>query len=153
MKPLRSLLQLALVLALGACDAGSGDGRVASMPAPASAVPFAITAPDSAVAAVHAHAQGADVQGEGVVERVLRDDTNGSAHQKFLLRLSDGTTVLVAHNTDIAPRLDGLVAGDRIAFRGEYLWNPKGGTLHWTHHDPRGRHPDGWLRWRGRTYD
>lgn len=92
------------------------------------------------------------VQGEGVVERVLADDRDGSRHQRFILRLGNGRTVLVAHNIDLAPRIDALRAGDRIAFNGEYEWNAKGGVIHWTHHDPAGRHVAGWLRHAGRTY-
>jgi hypothetical protein len=92
------------------------------------------------------------VDGSGTVARVLADDDDGSRHQRFILRLDDGLTVLVAHNIDIAPRLDGLRAGDTVGFRGEYVWSEQGGTVHWTHHDPAGRHADGWLRWQGRTY-
>jgi hypothetical protein len=64
----------------------------------------------------------------------------------------DGLTVLVAHDIDIAPRLDGLRVGDRVDFHGEYVWSDLGGTVHWTHHDPSGGHEDGWLRWQGRTF-
>lgn len=113
----------------------------------------AVSAPrDTVAAAVRAHAQDVDVEGRGTVWRLLPDDRKGSPHQRFLLRLDDGTRVLVAHNLDLAPRLDGLATGDAVEFRGEYVWNAKGGTLHWTHDDPRGSHPDGWLRWRGRVY-
>lgn len=52
----------------------------------------------------------------------------------------------------LAPRIGGLSAGDTIAFRGEYEWNPKGGVIHWTHHDPGYRHIDGWLLHDGVTY-
>ncbi|TQV62839.1 MAG: DUF3465 domain-containing protein [Halothiobacillaceae bacterium] len=92
------------------------------------------------------------VEGRGVVEKLLKDDRNGHKHQRFVLRLASGQTVLVAHNIDLAPRIDSLAAGDEIAFLGEYEWNPKGGVIHWTHHDPAGRHPAGWLRHRGRIY-
>lgn len=106
-----------------------------------------------AIAAAY-RAQRSDVQveGRGVVMKVLSDDLDGSRHQRFLLRLSNGQTLLVAHNIDLAPRIDGLRAGDGVAFHGEYEWNNQGGVLHWTHHDPRGRHADGWLKHAGRTY-
>lgn len=140
----------ALALVLAGCDAA----RMPTADAGDAPREAAVIAADDALArAIREHAQGAQVSGRGVVARLLRDDREGSPHQKFLLRLDDGTTVLVAHNIDIAPRLDGLGVGDTVEFRGEYLWNPKGGTLHWTHRDPRGRHPDGALRWQGRTYD
>lgn len=92
------------------------------------------------------------VRGEGVVARLLRDDLEGSRHQKFLLRLDSGQTLLVAHNIDLAPRIDALREGDTVEFYGEYEWNNKGGVIHWTHHDPGRRHVDGWLRHQGRTY-
>lgn len=92
------------------------------------------------------------VRGEGTVKKVLKDDLDGSRHQRFLLRLDNNQTLLVAHNIDLAPRIENLRTGDRVSFFGEYEWNNKGGVLHWTHHDPGGRHVGGWLRHRGRTY-
>jgi hypothetical protein len=95
---------------------------------------------------------GVEVQGTGVVSRILPDDDDGSRHQKFLLTTPSGVSILIAHNIDIAPRLDGLSKGDRVDFLGDYEWSDKGGTVHWTHHDPSGRHQAGWLRWNGRTF-
>ena len=92
------------------------------------------------------------VQGEGVVTKLLADDVDGSRHQRFILRLDTGQTVLVAHNIDLAPRVSGLSTGDTVEFYGEYEWNPKGGVIHWTHHDPGNRHIDGWLMHDGKTY-
>ena len=92
------------------------------------------------------------VRGEGVVTKVLRDDLRGSRHQRFILRLSTGQTLLVAHNIDLAPRVEDLREGDTVQFYGEYEWNAKGGVLHWTHHDPSGRHVGGWLRHGGKSY-
>jgi hypothetical protein len=95
---------------------------------------------------------GVEVSGEGTVSRILGDDREGDRHQRFILALDSGQTLLVAHNVDLAPRIESLAVGDRVAFRGEYEWNEKGGVLHWTHHDPQGQHEAGFLRHRGRTY-
>lgn len=92
------------------------------------------------------------VQGSGVVSALLPDDTRGSRHQRFILRLDDGQTLLISHNIDIAPRIDGLRKGDQVTFSGEYEWNEKGGVVHWTHHDPKNKHADGWLEHSSRRY-
>jgi hypothetical protein len=93
------------------------------------------------------------VESEGIVQRVLDDDGEGDRHQRFVLRLSSGQTVLIAHNIDVAPRVPALKVGDTVRFAGEYEWNPEGGVIHWTHHDPQGRHAGGWLEHNGRRYD
>lgn len=93
------------------------------------------------------------VAGQGTVAKVLADDNDGSRHQRFILELPSGHTVLVAHNIDLAPRINGLQAGDTVAFNGEYEWNDRGGVIHWTHHDPAGRHEGGWLKHGGQTYE
>lgn len=92
------------------------------------------------------------VQGEGIVMKILRDDLEGSRHQRFILKLSIGQTLLVSHNIDVAPRINELRTGDTVEFFGEYEWNSKGGVLHWTHHDPSGHHIGGWLKHKGKTY-
>ena len=92
------------------------------------------------------------VEGEGTVIRVLPDDLNGAPHQRFIVQLASGQTLLMTHNIDIAPRIDGLKVGDNVRFNGEYVWNEKGGVIHWTHHDPQGRHVAGWVKHNGRTY-
>jgi hypothetical protein len=92
------------------------------------------------------------VKGQGKVVKVLPDDNEGSRHQRFILRLDSGQTLLIAHNIDLAPRIDALRKGDQVEFHGEYEWNSKGGVVHWTHHDPRGSHIDGWLKHNGKTY-
>ena len=95
---------------------------------------------------------GSQITGEGMVSKLLADDTDGSRHQRFIIALASGQTLLVAHNIDLAPRIDSLKAGDSVAFSGVYEWNDKGGVIHWTHHDPDGRHEAGWLKHAGRTY-
>ena len=96
---------------------------------------------------------GQQVRGQGTVSRILSDDNEGSRHQRFILRLSSGRTLLIAHNIDLAPRIPRLNEGDTVAFYGEYEWNEKGGVVHWTHHDPGGRHAGGWLMHNGTTYE
>lgn len=92
------------------------------------------------------------VRFEGEVSRVLSDDNEGSRHQRFIVELSSGRTVLIAHNIDLAPRVP-LRRGERVEIYGEYEWNERGGVVHWTHRDPRGRHPHGWIRHDGRVYE
>jgi hypothetical protein len=107
---------------------------------------------DSLARAYEQQLSNLQVQGEGEVIKVLQDDTQGRRHQRFLLKLASGQTILIAHNVDLAPRIASLRAGDRVAFHGEYEWNDKGGVIHWTHHDPDGRHTGGWLEHNGRRY-
>lgn len=92
------------------------------------------------------------VRGDGTVVRVLSDDNEGSRHQRFVLRLESGQSLMVAHNIDLAPRIASIREGDRVAFYGEYEWNERGGVIHWTHHDPNGRHVGGWLEHDSRRY-
>jgi len=98
------------------------------------------------------HESDLQVSGEGVVIKLLPDDSSGSRHQKFIIKLASGQTLLVAHNIDLAPRLSSIREGDSIQFNGEYEWNEKGGILHWTHRDPNGSHAAGWLKYHGKIY-
>ena len=98
------------------------------------------------------HQSGVTVTDTGAVTRVLPDDNVGGRHQRFILRLASGQTLLIAHNIDIAARVTGLMVGDTVEFSGQYEWNDQGGVVHWTHHDPSGQHPAGWLRHSGVTY-
>lgn len=92
------------------------------------------------------------VQSQGIVIKLLPDDLNGSKHQRFIIQLSSGQTLLIAHNIDLAPRINSLQIGDRITFFGEYEWNEQGGIVHWTHRDPRGHHVAGWIEHQGKKY-
>lgn len=93
------------------------------------------------------------VEGWGEVVKLLPDDNKGARHQKFLVNISPEQTLLFAHNIDLAPRIENLQTGDAITFKGEYVYNPKGGVMHWTHHDPDGNQQGGWIKHNGKIYE
>ncbi len=141
-------LLLALVMAVALC---AGCGQVGGTRAAPNASPSA-SGDDAVASAFKAQRSGVQVTGEGTVTKVLSDDNDGSRHQRFILRLASGQTLLVAHNIDLAPRVVPLNPGDSVQFNGEYEWNSEGGVIHWTHRDPAGQHQAGWLKHDGRTY-
>lgn len=111
------------------------------------------TGTDQVLAAAFEQRQSdVQVQASGRVTRVLADDNDGSRHQRFIVQLASGQTVLVAHNIDLASRVASLQTGDVVEFYGEYEWNERGGVIHWTHRDPQHGHTDGWIRHNGHTY-
>jgi hypothetical protein len=146
--------KLLLPLAVAAALYFSFGNRDAPSPSAPEAGATAVRASETdAIAAAFAEQRnGVQVSGQGTVLKLLKDDNEGSRHQRFLLQMPGGQTLLVAHNIDLAPRLNQLGVGDTVAFNGEYAWNAQGGVIHWTHHDPQGRHPGGWLRVNGQTY-
>lgn len=99
---------------------------------------------------------GEMVEFQARVVKLLDDDNEGSRHQRFLLAVdfepSPINTVLVAHNIDLAPRAP-VEEGSVIRIYGQYEWNDRGGVIHWTHHDPGGRHAEGWIELDGQRYD
>jgi len=88
----------------------------------------------------------------GRVLRLLSDDNEGFRHQRFILEQDSGRTLLVAHNIDIAPRVEDLYDGAPLTIYGEYAWNDLGGLIHWTHKDPLKEHEDGWIEFKGERY-
>ena len=102
-------------------------------------------------ALVEARESGRMVSVQGTVVKILPDDNKGSRHQRFIIRLDDNLTILVAHNIDLAPRVP-LKTRETIHIHGQYEWNQKGGVLHWTHHDPRNQHEAGWIKFRNQIY-
>jgi hypothetical protein len=119
---------------------------------PADASTIASGADQTLAAAFENRRNNVQVQGSGEVAKVLSDDNDGSRHQRFIVRLASGQTVLVAHNIDLAGRVASLNDGDLVEFFGEYEWSAKGGVIHWTHRDPQHRHVDGWIKHNGHTY-
>ena len=140
-------------LIVGAGSPAGSELRGATEPRAATERRVARTVADDVIGHAFANrASDIQVEGEGSVIRLLPDDLDGSRHQRFILELASGQTLLISHNIDLAPRINGLEVGDSVRFSGEYEWNEKGGVVHWTHRDPRGRHVAGWVMHNGRTY-
>ena len=91
------------------------------------------------------------IEGQGVVVRLLSDDHDGSRHQRFVVDMRNGQTLLVVHNIELAERVP-VGMGDRVRFRGNYEWNELGGVVHWTHRDPMGGDEGGYVHHRDETY-
>jgi Protein of unknown function (DUF3465) len=72
-------------------------------------------------------------------------------HEAFDAMTSAGAVEIV-DNVKIAPRVP-VQPGDRIEVRGEMVHDAgRPPIVHWTHHDPQGRHPAGFIRLRGQVY-
>jgi hypothetical protein len=104
-----------------------------------------------------------EVVADGTVTRVLgvapgRPSTTlrtgSSPHEGFLLRLASGCSLVVRveANTDFTGPIP-LAQGQRVAVKGEYEFYPRGGVVHWTHRDPRGRHEGGYIAAGGQVYE
>ncbi len=97
-----------------------------------------------------------EVTATGSVARILgtRVGPSGS-HEGFLLHLSGsaghGLTVRIEDNVDLTGPIP-LRQGEPVEVRGEYIYDERGGLIHYTHLDPRGRHDAGYVRALGRVY-
>ena len=100
------------------------------------------------------HESNREVVADGTVTRILgtRRGPSGT-HEGFLLRLGSGCnlTVRIETNTDLTGPVP-IAVGEHVTLKGEYEYYPIGGVIHWTHHDPRGRHEGGYVQAGGQTY-
>ncbi len=145
----RLLSALFLALALAACkQPDTGNLQARNVVETASVTEISNTALEQVFATRQSNIP---VTGKGVVVKLLADDNKGAQHQKFLVKINAEQTLLLAHNIDIAPRVP-LQVGDEVSFSGEYVYNPKGGIIHWTHLAPRGDHQAGWIMLNGQKY-
>lgn len=168
LKP-NTIRTLIIILALAAAAVlqqqggpGSGQPPFAPLPTPApsatspkqntAATAEATSGAEQIVAAYAARQSDLWVEASAQIERVLSDDQQGSRHQRLIVRLANGHSLLIAHNIDLAPRIPRPETGQWVTFRGEYEWNDQGGVVHWTHHDPAGRLSGGWLEYAGQRY-
>ncbi len=110
-----------------------------------------IVSQDQILQAQASQARKVEVLFSARVRKMLPDDTVGLPHELFLLDLNNGTTVKVAHDTKYAPRVP-IQNGDTVTIKGEYIWNRKGGVVHWTHHSDTPRHEGGYIDFAGNRY-
>ncbi len=152
-------LLVALLIAAAVAGWTQRRGNTPPPASPAASQTASTTAPQASATdqaalaqAMASHAKNVEVEVSATVAKVLPDDNDGLRHQRFLIRLPSGESLLVAHNIDLAERVPGLRKGEPIVLHGEYVWNAKGGVIHWTHRDPRGHHRPGWIKYAGQTY-
>lgn len=110
--------------------------------------------PDDAaiVQAQAAQAQKVELTVTAPVLKLLREENYREPHQRFLLSLSNGTTVLVANDLKYGTYVPNLRPGALLRLHGEYIWNEKGGVLHWTHLSDEPRHESGYIDYNGWRY-
>lgn len=135
---------IAAVLVLCACAPAQQRDTTAAAPGNNGAICQAFDAQQSHV----------EVVADGTVTRDLglRAGRSGT-HEGYLLRLNNDCALVLKVETNVD--LTGPVrlrAGDRALVKGEYEWTRLGGVVHWTHHDPSGRHEGGYVKVEGRTY-
>jgi hypothetical protein len=103
------------------------------------------------------HRSRIEVTASGSVAHLLGTRVGPSGpHEGFLLHLNGaagrGLTVRVEDNVDLTGPIP-LDEGDSVEVHGEYIYDPRGGLIHYTHLDPRGRHEPGYVRVNGKVYD
>ncbi|MGB6602014.1 MAG: DUF3465 domain-containing protein [Candidatus Cybelea sp.] len=110
---------------------------------------------DRAVCTVYSSGRSrVEVVADGTVTQVLGVQQGRiSPHEGFLFRLGSGCdlVVRVEANTDFTGPIP-LALGQHVVVKGEYEYYPRGGVIHWTHRDPRGRHEGGYIDSDGKTY-
>ena len=122
-------------------------------PTPAQATHLDLRAGERALAeAFRDKKSGVWVEAAAKVQRVLPEDNKGARHQRFIVRLLNGQTVLISHNIDLAVRVP-VDVGSEVRFRGEYQWQKRGGVIHWTHVDPTKKRQGGWIEHNGKRYE
>lgn len=148
---------LVFAFGLSSCNETVPEELDLPTPKPAAGIDSTLEAqrtPDSEIkAAFENNTSNLQVLVRGVVDRHLADDLEGDKHQKFILRLQSGQTLLVAHNIDLATRVPASSLGKTVYVYGEYEWNAQGGVVHWTHRDPGGSHAHGWIQFDGTRYE
>lgn len=87
---------------------------------------------------------------DGVVTRVLGErESRSGMHEGFIVG-AGGRSFTIEDNVDITGPIP-LHRGDVVSLLGQLECDD--GVIHWTHRDPRGRHPSGYVKVNGRLYE
>lgn len=98
------------------------------------------------------HQTGMMAEVTGTVARLLADDKDDPRNQKFIIRLTNGQSLLVLHDR-VAAKPVPVKVNDTVLVRGEYQWTETGGTLRFTQRDYSARRRHGWIEHQGQRYD
>lgn len=90
------------------------------------------------------HLNRVEVTAKGKVQKILEDDITGAPHQRFIVELHSGHTLLVLNNLEFGYRVP-VKVNDTVEVRGSFVWSKYGGLVHQTHHDERKVHADGYI--------
>ena len=96
------------------------------------------------------HRSGPFITMSGRVTRILHDLPGTRLHQRFVVACASGQTLLIVNDVSIGQRVP-VRLGDRVAVRGQFVWNSEGGLIHFTHRDDAGG-VGGWIYDRGKVY-
>ncbi|HKU66588.1 MAG TPA: DUF3465 domain-containing protein [Candidatus Baltobacteraceae bacterium] len=133
MKHLRDLAAITALVALAACAGGTQNLQ---------------SALSACAANPGAHAEVYIPQ--ATVTRVLGErESRSGLHEGFIVRVAQ-QTFKVEDNVDITGPVP-LQRGDAVSLLGQLECDDY--VIHWTHHDPRARHPAGYIKVNGRLYE
>jgi hypothetical protein len=104
---------------------------------------------EQAMASCARGASSVEVAASGKVAQLLGTYSSPTGqHEGFTLR-SKALTIRIEDNVSITGSIP-LTKGEPVTLQGVYECND--GVIHWTHHDPRGRHMGGYIEAGGKIY-
>lgn len=87
---------------------------------------------------------------DAIVTRVLGErESRSGEHEGFIIR-AGSQSFKVEDNVDITGPIP-LRRGDAVSLLGQLECDDY--VIHWTHHDPSGRHQTGYIKVNGKTYE
>ena len=109
-----------------------------------------------ALSDIAARSSGSEEVVEGTVVQLLPNSHGPSGvHERFIVDLrANGSSIplYVTDNISVGQPAP-LHVGDRVIVKGQLAFNDRGPVLHWTHRDPRLRHPPGFVEVGGHIYE